>query len=148
MNEVTQNYPADYTHPTYIDRRIARELFIILEKYVSGGIDTSEGQTLWSDSNRTSDALSEDNDFFGSRPTGHNTATGSSSYDPSFTKAKRKSILEQFSKITMQRIYECQDCEEKLCSNWPKIQDVTWKVWQIVKALERDGTIEKRHTSI
>ena len=142
MNEVTQNYPVDNTHPKYIDRQITWVLFIILEKYTSGGIDTSEGQTLWSDSNGTSDALSEDNDFFGS--TGHDTATGSSSYDPSFTKTKRKSILEQFSKITMQRIYEYQDCEEKLCSNWPKIQDVTWKVWQIVKALERDGTIEKK----
>lgn len=53
LNEMTQNYPADNTHTTYIDRRIARELIIILEKYVSGGMDMSEGQTLWCDSDGT-----------------------------------------------------------------------------------------------
>ena len=42
VNEVTHNYPADNTHPTYIDRRIARELFIILEKYISGDMDISD----------------------------------------------------------------------------------------------------------
>ena len=54
-------------------------------------MDMSEGQTLWSDSNGTSNALSEDNDVLG-RP-GHNTATGSSSYEPSPPKVKRKSWL-------------------------------------------------------
>ena len=66
VNEVTQNYQADNTHPTYINRQIARELFIILEKHVSCGMDMSEGQTLWCDSDGTSDALSEDNDVLGS----------------------------------------------------------------------------------
>ena len=102
VNEVTQNYPADNTDPTYIDRRIAWELFIILEIHVSGGMDMSEGQTLWCDSDGTSDPLSDDNDVLGSPV--HNTATGSSSYEPSPPKVKRKSIHEQFSKITMQRI--------------------------------------------
>ena len=60
VNEVTQNYLGDDTHPTYIDRRIARELFIILEKHFSGGMDMAEGQTLC-DSDGTSDTLSEDN---------------------------------------------------------------------------------------
>ena len=103
MNEVTQNYPADSTHPAYIDRRIARELFIILEKHIIGGMDKSEGRALWCDSDGTSDAFSEDNDVLGSPV--HNTSTGSSSYEPSPPKVKRKSIHEQFSKITMQRIY-------------------------------------------
>ena len=62
MNKVTQNYPADNMHPTYIDRRIARELYIILEKHVSDGMYMSEGQILWCDSDGTSYALSEDND--------------------------------------------------------------------------------------
>ena len=66
MNEVTQNYSADNTHPTYIDRQIARELFIILEKDVSDGMDMSEGRTLWCDSDGTSYALSQDNDVLGS----------------------------------------------------------------------------------
>ena len=44
VNEVTQNYPVDNTHPTYIDRRIAQELFIIQEKHVSGSMDMSEGR--------------------------------------------------------------------------------------------------------
>ena len=103
VNEVTQNSQGN-THPTYIDRRIARELFIILEKHVSGGMDMSDGQTLWCDSGGTSDALSEDNDVLGSPV--HNTAPGSSSYEPSPPKLKRKSIHEQLSKITMQRIYD------------------------------------------
>ena len=96
---MTQNYPPDNTHPTYIDRRIARELFIIVEKQVSGGMDMSEGQTLWCGSDGTSDAVSEDNDVLGSPV--HNTATGSSSYEPSPPKVKRKSIHVQFSNITM-----------------------------------------------
>ena len=101
VNEVIQNYPADNMHPTYIDRRIARELFIFLEKQVSGGMDMSEGQILWCGSGGTSDVLSEDNDVLGSPVL--NTATGSSSYEQSPPKVKRKCIHEQFSRITMQR---------------------------------------------
>ena len=106
----------------------------------------SEGQTLWSDSNGTSDALPEGNVVYGSP--GPNTATGSSSYEPSAPKLKRKIIREQFSKITMQRIYECQDCEEKHCSNCSKIQDFTGKIRQILKDLEIGGSIENRHARI
>ena len=87
MNEVSQNYRADNTHSTYIDRRNARDLFIIPEKHVSGGMDMSEIQILWCDSDGTSDVLSEDNDVLGSAV--HNTATGSSSYEPSPSKVKR-----------------------------------------------------------
>ena len=39
VNEVTKNYTADKTHPTHIDRQTAQELFIILEKHISGDID-------------------------------------------------------------------------------------------------------------
>ena len=69
-------------------------------------MDMSEGQTLWCDSDGTSVALPEDNDVLGSPV--HNTATGSSSYEPSppIPKVKQKSIQQQFSKITMQRIYD------------------------------------------
>ena len=56
----------------------------------------SEGQTMWCDSDGTSDALSEDNDVLGSPV--HDTATGSSSYESSAPKVKRKIIHEQFSK--------------------------------------------------
>ena len=126
LNEVTQNYPGNNTHPTYFDRRIARELFIILEKHVCGGRDMSEGQTMWCDSDGTSDALSEDNDAL-CTPV-HNTATGSSSYEPSPPKLKRKTMHEQFSKIIMQMIlWQCQYCKEKRCSNCPKIQDIAGK---------------------
>ena len=118
MNGVTHNYPADNLHPTYIDRRIAQEWFIILEKHVSGGMDMSEGQTLWCDSDGTSDALSEDNDVLGSPS--HNTAIGSSSYEPSPPKVKQKTIHEQFSKITMQRIYDSVKTVKKALQQLPK----------------------------
>ena len=75
-----------------------------MEKHVSGGMDMSDGQALWCDSDGTSDALSEDNDVLCSPV--HNTATGSSSYEPSPPQVKRKGIHEQFSKITKQRIYD------------------------------------------
>ena len=147
VNGVTQNYPADNTNPTYIDRRIARELFIILEKHVSGGMDMSEGQTLWCDSDRTSDALSEDNDVLGSKV--HNTATGSSSYEPSPLTVKRKSIYEQFSKIAMQRNYDSVKIVKKnVAATARKFKISPGKVRQIVKALERCGTIENRHVLI
>ena len=76
----------------------------MLEKHVSGGMDMSEGETLWCDSDGTSDALSEDNDVLSSPV--HNTATGSSSYEPSPPKVKLKSIHDQFSELTMQGIYD------------------------------------------
>ena len=80
MNEVTQNYPEDNTHPTYIYRRIVRVVYHPGET-CSGGMDMSEGQTLWCDSDGTLDALSEDNNVL-SIPV-HNMATSSSSYEPS-----------------------------------------------------------------
>ena len=60
------------------------------------------GRTLQCVGDGTSDALSEDNYGLGSPV--HNTPIGSISYEPSSTKVKGKSIHEQFSKITMQRI--------------------------------------------
>ena len=81
----------------------------------------SEGQTLCCDSDGTSDALSEDNNVLGSPV--HNMATGSSSYEPSPHKVKRKSIHEQFSKITIQRIYDIVKIVKK--SKCPKIRDIT-----------------------
>ena len=135
VNEVTQNYPDDNTLPTYIDWRIARELFIILEKHVSGGMEMSEGQTLWCDNDGTSDALFEDNDVLGSQV--HNTATGSSSYEPSPPKVKLKSTQEQFSKITMQRIHDSVKIVKKsIAANARKFKTSPRKVRQIVKALE------------
>ena len=77
---------------------------IILEKHVSSGMDISEGQTLWCDSDGTSDALSDDSDMLSSPV--HNPTTGSNSYEPSPPKVKRKSIHELLSKITIQRIYD------------------------------------------
>ena len=147
VTEVTQNYPAGNTHTTYIERRISRELFIILEKHVSGGMGMSEGQTLCCDSDGISDALSEDNDVLG-RPV-HKIATGSSSYEPSPPKVKRKSIHEQFSKITMQRTYaSVKSVKKGVAATARKFKTSPGKVRQIVKALERGGTTEKRHSSI
>ena len=106
----------------------------------------SEGQTLWSDSDGTSDALSEDNDVLGSPV--HNT-TGSSSYEPSPPKVKRKSIHEQFSKITMQTIYDSvKIINRSVAATARKFKTSPRKVRQIVKALERGGTIENRHARI
>ena len=102
-----------------------------------------EGQTLWCDSNGTSDALSEDNYVLGSPV--HNTATSSISYEPSPPKVKCKSIHEQFSKITIQRIYECVKIVKKsVATTARKFKTSPGKVRQIVKALERGGTIENR----
>ena len=112
----------------------------------SGGMDMSQEQTLWCDSEGTSDALSEDNDVLGSPV--HNT-TGSSSYEPSPPKVKRKSIHEQFSKITMQRIYDSVEIVKKsVAATARKFKTSPGKVRQIVKALERGGTIENSHARI
>ena len=103
-------------------------------------------QTLWCDSDGTSDALSEDNDVFGSPV--HNTATGSSSYESSSTKVKRKCIYEQFCKITMQRVYDSVKIVKKsVAATARKFKTSPRKVRQIVKALE-GGTIENRHARI
>ena len=79
----------------------------------------------------------------------HNTATDSSSYEPSPPKLKRKSIHEQFSKIKMQRIYDSvKIVKESIAAPARKLKTSLGKVRQIVKALERGGMIENRHALI
>ena len=80
----------------------------------------------------------------------HNTTTGCSSYETSPPKLKRKSIIhEQFSKVTMHRIYDSVEIVKKIvAATARKCKTSPGKLRQIGKARERGGTIENRHARI
>ncbi|XP_069673414.1 uncharacterized protein [Periplaneta americana] len=146
MNEVMQKYQVDNTAPTYIDRRIAQELYSLLEQHVNGGAVVLEGQTLWRDSDETSDTLSEDSDTPDTRA---HTSNSSNSYVPSPPTVTWKSIHEQFSEHTMQSVYDNVKIAKKtIAATARKFKIPPEKVRQIVTALEKGGTKEHKTARI